>query len=179
MTDTDRKAAAGDGDPFTPPLSWYGVPGPAVAGGAIRLRADVFPQAVGADRVRVVFWAVDDPHTTSSRDLSSPSPVPGDSVTRRVMRLAVDGAEPGVQPRVVFHRVGDPASTIACYLEEPLRSEARRESRSGQLQNWIRVSARELEACTVGNHPVATSLPWMFDRTYGSLATPVGPPVAS
>ena len=33
MTDTDRKAAAGDGDPFTPPLSWYGVPGPAVAGG--------------------------------------------------------------------------------------------------------------------------------------------------
>ncbi len=177
MTETDR-GAAGDGDPFTPPLSWYGVPGPAVAEGAIRLRADVFPQAVDADRVRVVFWAVDDPHTTFSRDLSSPSPLPGDSVTRRVMRLAVDGAEPGVHPRVVFHRVGDPASTIACYLEEPLRSEAPRESRSGQLQNWIRVSGRELEACTVGNHPVATSLAWMFDRTYGSVASPAGTSVA-
>ncbi len=178
MTETEQ-ATPGYVDPFTPPLSWYGVPGPAVAEGAIRLRADVFPQAVGADRVRVVFWAVDDPHTTFRRDLSSPSPVPGDSVTRRVMRLAVDGAEPGVQPRVVFHRVGDPAGTIACYLEEPLRSEARRESRSGQLQNWIRVSVRELEACTVGNHPVATSLTWMFDRAYGSLATPAGTPVAS
>jgi len=179
MTDTDGKAAAGYGDPFTPPLSWYGVPGPAVAGGALGLRADVFPQAAGADRVRVVFWAVDDPHTTFSRELSSPSPVPGDSVTRRVMRLAVDGAEPGVLDRVVFHRADDPASTIASCLEEPLRCSARPESRSGQLQHWIRVCGRELEACTVGNRPVATSLAWMFDRTYGSLATPVGPPVAS
>jgi len=178
MTETDR-GAAGYGEPFTPPLSWYGVPGPAVAGGAARLRADVFPQAVGADRVRVVFWAVDDPHTTFSRDLSSTAPAPGDSVTRRVMRLAVDGAEPGVLDRVVFRRVDDAASTIACYLEDPLRSEAPRESGSGQLQNWIGVCGRELEACTVGNRPVATSLAWMFDRTYGSLATPAGTPVAS
>jgi len=57
MTDTDRKAAAGYGDAFTPPLSWCGAPGTAF-GAAIRLRADVFPQAVGADQVRGVFWAV-------------------------------------------------------------------------------------------------------------------------
>ncbi len=153
MTDTDRKAAAGYGDAFT--------------------------QAVGENRVRVVFWAVDDPHTTFSRDLSSPSPVPADPVTRRVMRLAVDAAEPGVLDRVVFRRVDDPASTIACYLEHPVRCSARPESRSGQLQNWIGVCGCELEACTVGDRPVAASLAWMFDRTYGSLATPAGTPVAS
>ncbi len=176
MTETDR-GAAGDGDPFTPPLSWYGVPGPAVAGGGIGLRADVFPQAVGADRVRVVFWAVDDPHTTFSRDLSSPAPTPGDPVTRWVTRLAVDAAEPGVLDRVVFRRVDDAASTIACYLEHPVRCSARPESRPGQLQNWIGVCGRELEAM-VGNRPVATSLAWMFDRTYGSVASPAGTPVA-
>jgi len=171
MTDTEQ-AAPGYGDGFTPPLSWYGLPGVSVAEGALRLRADVFPQAVGADRVRVAFWTVDDVHTVLNLQLRSPTPLPGDPVPRRVLRLAVVAAEPGVEERVVLCPVDHPDSGVASCVAPPACPGALASTRSEEVQHWMRVCAGEMEACTVNNRPVATSLVWMFDRTGAPFPTP-------